>query len=82
VYTLSRQHWGKGLMTEAARAVINWAFQTYSFKRIYATCDPRNVRAWRVLERLGMRRKGFLRNHLIWNGEFRDQLYYVILHAE
>jgi RimJ/RimL family protein N-acetyltransferase len=81
-YSLSRQHWGKGLMTEAARAVMNWAFQTYSFNRIYATCDPRNERSWQVLERLGMKREGLLRNHLKWNDEFRDQLYYGILRAE
>jgi RimJ/RimL family protein N-acetyltransferase len=81
-YSLSRRHWGKGLMTEATRAVINWAFQTYGFNRIYATCDPRNVRSWRVLERLGMKREGLLRNHLKWNGEFRDQLYYGLLRSE
>jgi ribosomal-protein-alanine N-acetyltransferase len=81
-YSLSRQHWGKGLMTEAARAVMNWAFQTYSFNRMFAYCDPRNVRSRRVLEKLGMKREGQLRSHLKWNGEFRDQLYYGILRAE
>ncbi len=81
-YSLSRQHWGKGLMTEAARAVVSWAFQTYSFNRMFATCDPRNVGSYRVLEKLGMKREGWLRNHLVWNGEIRDQLYYGILRAE
>jgi len=81
-YSLSRQHWGKGLMTEAARVVMNWAFQTYSFNRIYAWCDPRNIGSWRVLEKLGMKREGQLRSHLKWNDEFRDQLYYGILRAE
>ena len=38
-YSLSRQHWGKGLMTEAAEAVMGWAFQEYSIARMYATCD-------------------------------------------
>ena len=81
-YSLSRQHWGKGLMTEAARAIMNWAFQTYSFNRLFAYCDPRNVRSRRVLEKLGMKHEGQLRSHLKWNGEFRDQLYYGILRAE
>ena len=82
VYSLSRRHWGKGLMTEAARAVMNWAFQTYSFNRMYAYCDPRNVGSSRVLEKLGMKREGQLRSHMKWNGEFRDQLYYGILRNE
>jgi len=82
VYSLLRQYWGKGLMTEAARAFMNWAFQTYSFNRIYAWCDPRNIGSCRVLEKLGMKREGQLRSHLKWNGEFRDQRYYGILRAE
>lgn len=81
-YSLSRQHWGKGLMTEAALAVMNWAFQTYDFNRMYAWSDPRNIGSWRVLEKLGMKREGQLRSHLKWNGEFRDQLYFGILRAE
>ena len=81
-YSLSRQHWGKGLMTEAARAVMNWVLQTYSFNRMFAYCDPRNIGSRRVLEKLGMKREGQLRSHLKWNNEFRDQLYYGILRAE
>ena len=81
-YSLSRQHWRKGLMTEAARAVMNWAFQTYSFNRMCAWCDPRNFGSWRVLEKLGMKREGQLRSHVKWNDEFRDQLCYGILCSE
>ena len=81
-YTLSRQHWGKGLMTEVARAVMNWAFQTYNINRMYAWCDPRNIGSWRVLEKLGMKREGQLRSHLKWQGEFRDQVYFGLLRDE
>lgn len=82
VYSLSRQYWGKGLMTEAARAVMNWAFQTYSFNRMYAYCDPRNIGSRRVLEKIGMKQEGLLRGHLVWNGEVRDAMYYGILRSE
>ncbi len=81
-YSLSRRHWGKGMMTEAARAVMNWAFQTYSFNRMFAWCDPRNIGSSRVLEKLGMSREGILRNHIKWNDEFRDALYYGLLREE
>jgi len=81
-YTLSRRHWGKGLATEAVQAVMKWAFQTYSFNRMYAWCDPRNIGSWRVLEKLGMKHEGQLRGHLKSNGEYRDQLYYGILRSE
>ncbi len=81
-YSLSHQHWGKGLMTEAAIAVMNWAFKTYSFNRMYAWSDPRNIGSYRVLEKLSMSQEGLLRKHIKWNGEFRDQLYYGILRQE
>jgi [ribosomal protein S5]-alanine N-acetyltransferase len=81
-YSLARKYWNKGLMTEAAMAVMNRAFQIYSFNRMYAWCDPRNTGSWRVMEKLGMRREGLLRSHIKWNGEFRDQLFYGILREE
>jgi ribosomal-protein-alanine N-acetyltransferase len=82
VYSLSRHHWDKGLMTEAAHAVMDWAFKTYSFNRLFVYCDPRNIGSCRVLEKLGMKREGQLRSHLKWKNEFRDQLYYGILREE
>jgi RimJ/RimL family protein N-acetyltransferase len=81
-YSLSRKHWGKGLATEAAHAVMNWGFQTYGLNKVYATCDPRNERSRRVLRKLGMTEEGLLRQHLKWQGEFRDALHYGILRSE
>jgi ribosomal-protein-alanine N-acetyltransferase len=81
-YSLSRRYWGKGLITEASRAALGWAFPTFSLNRVFATCDPRNVGSWRVLEKLGMRREGHLRNHIVWQGEARDLLYYGVLRSE
>lgn len=81
-YTLSRKYWNRGLATEAARAVMDWVFRNYDINRLYAWCDPRNTGSWRVLEKLGMKREGLLREHMKEDGEFRDQLYYGILRSE
>ncbi|MBN1567138.1 MAG: GNAT family N-acetyltransferase [Acidobacteria bacterium] len=81
-YTLARPHWNKGLTTEAARTVMDWAFNTQDIYRLCAWCDPRNTSSWRVMEKLGMKREGLLRSHLFWNGEYRDQLWYGILRPE
>jgi ribosomal-protein-alanine N-acetyltransferase len=81
-FSLARRHWGIGLMTEAAKAFVDWAFRVYTFKRIFATCDPRNAGSCRVLEKVGMMREGQLRNHVKWNGEVRDQVYYGMLREE
>lgn len=81
-YSLSREHWNKGVATEAAVAARDWAFMTFDIHRICAWCDPRNIGSWRVMEKLGMKREGLLRQHLLWNGEYRDQLWYGILREE
>jgi RimJ/RimL family protein N-acetyltransferase len=81
-YALAHPHWGKGLTSEAAKAVMDWAFQTHNLHRMYAWCDPHNIGSWRVMEKLGMKREGLLRHHIKWNGEYRDQLYYGILRSE
>ena len=81
-YDLSRAYWGQGLAPEAAGAVIDWAFQTCNLNKIYSTCDPRNDRSIRVMEKLGMSQEGILCNHLKWHGESRDVMYSSILRHE
>lgn len=53
-YAISRAHWGRGLATEAARAVLAWAFAEHDLVEIWASTDAANVRSRRVLEKLGM----------------------------
>jgi RimJ/RimL family protein N-acetyltransferase len=69
---------------EWARYQVNILPHPYSRKdvQMLATCDPGNVGSCRVLEKLGMKREGQLRRHVLWNGEFRDQVCYGILRAE
>lgn len=61
-YALARSCWGRGLMTEAARAVIDWGFGQRGLQRIWASADIRNQRSQRVMERLGMVREGASRS--------------------
>ena len=54
-YRISPKYWGKGLATEAARAVISDAFETTGIRSIYAYVDHENKASIRVLEKLGFR---------------------------
>src|SRR5277367_2290323 len=54
-YVLTRKDWGRGYMTEAARAILDVAFRQLDLHRVWATCDPRNHASYRVMEKLGMR---------------------------
>ena len=62
-YALNRRYWNQGYMTEAARSVISFGFIQLGLHRIIATCDPANTGSYRVMEKLGMQREGYLREH-------------------
>jgi RimJ/RimL family protein N-acetyltransferase len=64
-YVLARKHWNKGYMTEAARALLDWAFQQPQIYRVYATTSVANIGSQRVMEKLGMTREGLLRRYII-----------------
>jgi ribosomal-protein-alanine N-acetyltransferase len=55
LYALLPEWWGRGLATEAGRAVLRWAFGTVGLDEVWAGADPPNVSSFRVMERLGMR---------------------------
>jgi RimJ/RimL family protein N-acetyltransferase len=55
LYSLEPARWGSGLATEAAAAVLTYAFDVLSLPRVLGGIDEPNVASRRVLERLGMR---------------------------
>jgi ribosomal-protein-alanine N-acetyltransferase len=82
-YSLARLHWGRGLCSEAARAVIDTAFTRYAdLNRIHARADNRNTRSQRVMEKVGMTREGVLRESRVERGEAFDEAWYAILRCE
>jgi RimJ/RimL family protein N-acetyltransferase len=57
-YTLARAAWGRGYATEAATAVLRWGFAGLRLHRVVAVADPANHASLRVLDKLGMARRG------------------------
>jgi len=64
-YVMNRAYQRNGYMTEATRAIIDWAFQQPSIYRVYATTDVENVASQRVMEKAGMVREGLLRKYIV-----------------
>ncbi|HEX8068540.1 MAG TPA: GNAT family N-acetyltransferase [Pyrinomonadaceae bacterium] len=60
-YVLGRAYWGRGLMTEAVRAVTELALAQPEVFRVWAVCDVDNRASARVLEKAGLAREGVLR---------------------
>jgi ribosomal-protein-alanine N-acetyltransferase len=54
LYAVQPAHCGRGLATEASRAVLAYAFDTLGLAEVEAGANPANVGSWRVLEKLGM----------------------------
>jgi RimJ/RimL family protein N-acetyltransferase len=55
LYGCDRAYWGRGLVTEAARASLRYAFRRMGFARVMAVTDKDNTRSRRVMEKCGMR---------------------------
>lgn len=53
-YGLLPSYWGKGLATEASRAVLRFGFEEIGLPQILAASDPPNTPSFRVMKRLGM----------------------------
>ena len=81
-YEISHEHWGKGYATEAARALVAHGFETMGLHRISAMCNAENAASVRVLERIGMRQEGRLRDSVFFKGRYWDALQYAILASE
>jgi ribosomal-protein-alanine N-acetyltransferase len=81
-YSIARNHWGRGLVAEAGRAVIGWAFPACDLWKIFARADAGNRGSWRVMEKLGMIREALLREHRLVRGERGDEVVYGLLREE
>jgi ribosomal-protein-alanine N-acetyltransferase len=68
-YTIARTHWGQGLATEAARALVRFGLEQMHLARIEAVCLPEHAASARVLQKIGMEYEGLLRNYQIWRGK-------------
>lgn len=78
-YELNPDYWGRGYASEAAQAVVDYGFSQLGVHRIWASCLADNAASARVLEKLGMRLEGRLRENEYFKGRWWDTLIYAIL---
>ncbi|MGX1973743.1 GNAT family N-acetyltransferase [Streptomyces kronopolitis] len=81
-YVFHPDHAGRGYATEASRALLRLGFEELGLHRVQAELDGRNTASARVLERLGMRREGHLRENEFLDGEWADEVVYAMLARE
>ena len=78
-YSLGREWWNKGLMTEALDATLRFGFEELKLNRIEAQHDTQNPASGRVMAHCGMRFEGVMRQRIMNKGTFRDVAVYAIL---
>lgn len=78
-YSLSREYWNRGLMTEALNEIIRFSFSVLCLNRLEAQHELSNPASGRVMQKCGMTREGILRKRVINKGVPADTAVYSIL---
>ena len=82
-YAIGEEYWGKGIMTEAAMAVIRFGFEEMGLPMISIYRNPLNHRSGRVIEKCGFVYEGTLRQaNKIYDGTIRDVACFSMMREE
>ena len=82
-YSFGSPWWRRGYGYEAAHALAAHAFEALGVHRLWATCDTRNAGSYAIMDKLGMRREGTIRqNQPSRDGGWRDTYLYAVLASE
>ena len=81
-YCMSRAFWGRGIMPEALRAVMDYLFDTVGMSRIAACHDVNNPKSGRVMEKAGMKTEGILRGAGKNNIGICDEVWHAALRSD
>jgi len=82
-YAMSEDYWGKGIMTEAAKAAIRFGFEELELDMVSIYRNPLNARSGRVIEKCGFVYEGTLRQaYKIYDGTIRDVACYSMTREE
>lgn len=81
-YSLARDFWNRGIMTEALKAVIDYGFGRLNLNRIEAQHETTNPASGAVMRKCGMAREGTLRQRLYNKGRYVDVDLYAILRKD
>lgn len=78
-FVLAKEHWGKGIATEAVKKALKIGFKDLNIQRIEALVDPDNIASQRVLIKAGMHCEGLLKNYILFKGSLRDRYIYSFI---
>lgn len=81
-YWVGEEYWGNGYATEAAKAMLEFAFMEKQYNKVFARYFDSNPASGKVIEKIGMKKEGVLRDQVMKDNEYIDLVYYGILKYE
>jgi [ribosomal protein S5]-alanine N-acetyltransferase len=81
-YWMGAPHAGKGHMTRAVAATVEFAFSKLRLHRVEAACIPDNAPSIALLERNGFQREGYARSYLKIDGAWRDHVLFALVESD
>jgi ribosomal-protein-alanine N-acetyltransferase len=81
-YDLSREYWGRGIMTTAIKEVVKYAFEVIGVNRIEASVSILNIPSKNLLQKCGFAVEGILRQHRYHRGNYVDVYFFSLLRDE
>lgn len=81
-YWIGKDLWNQGYCTEAARAIVEYGFSQLKLNKITSSHFLRNPASGKVMRKIGMKKEGFRKEHVIkWN-KYEDLVEFAILRKE
>ena len=81
-YWVGVPYWGRGYCTEAAQELLHYGFKQRNLNRIFARHMTKNPASGRVMQKIGMKYEGTLRQSILRFGKYEDAAIYGILKDE
>ncbi len=78
-YWIGKKFWGNGYATEAAQAILHFAFEEKQYHKVFARYFNSNPASGRVMQKLGLKKEGILIDHVRKENRFEDLVYYGII---
>lgn len=78
-YMILEEYHNQGIVTEALKAVMEYAFDDMQMHSIEAVIDPDNIASERVLQKNGFVKEAHILENELWDGKFWDTVIYSML---
>lgn len=81
-YALQQRFWGRGIMSETLKRMIEFGFKDLQLHSIEANVNPNNISSIKLLEKAGFKREAYFRENFLFNGKYFDSAIYSLIETD